>query len=469
MAPPGTDAADAFSARDKVSRLLHAALDGDLSIFSQAAQAMDGGQGLAQTVVEVKDANGRGPLHFAARGGKDELCKYLLEEMYLPVDQRDNDGETPLIHAARQGHVSTAKCLLEHGADASATSNDLGTMALHHAAGIGSVDLIEILLNQGVDVDALSYAGSPLIWAVGHDKLNAVKALLDHHANPNLTADDDVTALLTAAAVGSLELVELLVQHGADICASAGGGVTPLHVAADQGDERIVLYLLKCGGDPNVKDDEGSKPIQVAAAKGNRHIVEHLLLVTDPDPSVSEWTTDGLLAHVESISRQEEANTNNVTDTGKKGTEGSMLSQHPTVEPLSPENAKRVLEAKARGDEAFKKMDYMLAVDAYTQALDFDPKNVKVLSNRSLCWIKLGQAVHALADAKAARESNPTWSKVWYREGAALRLLERYEEAADAFYQGVKCDPENRELVNAFREAVEAGRQHYKQEKSQVT
>ena len=58
------------------------------------------------------------------------------------------------------------------------------------------------------------------------------------------------------------------------------------------------------------------------------------------------------------------------------------------------------------------------------QAIDFDPTDATLLSNRSLCWMRLGQAEHALADAKACRTLRPDWSKACYREGAALRLLQ---------------------------------------------
>eukprot|EP01018_Ginkgo_biloba_P021753 Gb_17086 [translate_table: standard] len=102
-----------------------------------------------------------------------------------------------------------------------------------------------------------------------------------------------------------------------------------------------------------------------------------------------------------------------------------------------------------------------MAVDAYTQAFDLDPNNATLLSNRSLCWIRLGQAEQALADAKACRVLRPDWPKACYREGAALRLLQRFDEAANAFYEGVKLDSENKELVNAFRESVEAGRKFH--------
>lgn len=56
--------------------------------------------------------------------------------------------------------------------------------------------------------------------------------------------------------------------------------------------------------------------------------------------------------------------------------------------------------------------------------MDFDPTDATLLSNRSLCWIRLGQADLALADAKACKALKPDWPKACYREGAALRLLE---------------------------------------------
>ncbi len=58
------------------------------------------------------------------------------------------------------------------------------------------------------------------------------------------------------------------------------------------------------------------------------------------------------------------------------------------------------------------------------QAIDLDPTDATLLSNRSLCWIRLGQPEHALADAKACRALRPDWPKACYREGAALRLLQ---------------------------------------------
>lgn len=47
----------------------------------------------------------------------------------------------------------------------------------------GNIELLRCLISKGVDINSQSDAGSPLIWAAGHDQPDAVKVLLEHHAN----------------------------------------------------------------------------------------------------------------------------------------------------------------------------------------------------------------------------------------------------------------------------------------------
>ncbi|KAL9250383.1 Ankyrin repeat and SOCS box protein 3-like protein [Drosera capensis] len=411
------DASHALAAREKVQNLLNAALTGNLEFFKKSAEELDMWKGLAKTVEAVKEANDRGALHFAAREGQIEACRYLVEELKLDVNVVDGDGETPLIHAARQGQTATAKYLLEHGVDATIASSLGG----HCTA---SFSRNRLLLSKGVDVDSESDAGTPLVWAAGHAQKDAVEVLLEHYANLNAETEDDITSLLSAVAAGSLPCLKLLIQDA--------------------------------GADPNVADEDGQKPIQVAAAGGNREIVEVLLPLTSPIKSVHEWTVDGILEHMQSKNQnQEGANLKGVVVANGQ----ELPKWHPPE--VSKEAKKKAAEAKLRGDEAFRRKEYMTAIDAYTQAIDFDPSDGTYFSNRSLCWVRLGQAEHALADAKACRSLKPNLAKACYREGAALRVLQRFEEAAIAFYDGVQLDPENKELVTAFREAVEAGKKFH--------
>ncbi|XP_021283418.1 ankyrin-1 [Herrania umbratica] len=453
MAP---DASAALAVRQKVQNFLNAACTGNLDLLKKVASQLDDGKDLAKTVANIKDANQRGAIHFAAREGKTEVCKYLLEELKLDVDTKDEDGETPLLHAARQGHTLTAKYLLEHGANPSIPS-DLGATALHHSAGIGNIELLKYLLAKGVEVDSQSDSGTTLVWAAGHGQHDAVKVLLEHHANPNAETEDNITPLLSAVAAGSLACLDLLIEAGAKVNVIAGGA-TPLHIAADIGSPELVNSLLKAGADPNVIDEDGQKPIQVAAGRGQQGAVEILFPLTSKIDAIPEWTVDGILEYMQSEANKQMEEMKNLKEA--KAARDTTLPTTDLPE-VTAEAKKRAVEAKSRGDEAFKRKDFQMAVDAYTQAIDLDPTDATLHSNRSLSWIRLGQAEHALTDAKACRALRPDWPKACYREGAALRLLQKYDEAANAFYEGVKLDPENKELVNAFREAVESGRKFH--------
>ncbi|RID81156.1 hypothetical protein BRARA_A03754 [Brassica rapa] len=454
MAAP--DASTALAAREKVQQFLNAAITGNLEFLKNVANQLDEGKGLKQTVESVKDANKRGALHFAAREGQTEICRYLLEELKLDANTKDEAGDTPLVHAVRQGQIDTAKYLLDHGADPNIAS-ELGATALHHAAGTGEIELVKELLSNGVPVDSQSESGTPLIWAAGHDQKDALEVLLEHNANPNAETEDNVTPLLSAVAAGSVACLELLVKAGAKANVFAGGA-TPLHIAADIGDLELINCLLKAGADPNQKDEEGNRALEVAALRENRKIVETLFPLTTKPESVSDWTVDGVLAHMESNKAQEENN----SDKAKSGESGIIKKDLPEV---SPEAKAKAAEAKARGQDAFHIKDYQMAIDAYTQAIDFDPTDHTLFSNRSICWLRLGQAEHALSDAKACRELKPDWPKGCFREGAALRLLQRFDEAANAFYEGVLLSPESKELIDAFREAVDAGRKFHGKDK----
>ncbi|PHT41069.1 hypothetical protein CQW23_19923 [Capsicum baccatum] len=213
----------------------------------------------------------------------------------------------------------------------------------------------------------------------GH--IEVVKLLLSKGVNVDFQGDAG-TPLMWAA--------------GANVNVKAGDATTPLLIAALNGSAEIINCLLQAGADPNAVDKDGDKPIQLAAARGSRAAVEALLAVTPRIQSVPEWSVDGVIEFVESEYRREQ---------------------------VTPEAKKKAAEAKARGDDAFKRNDIATAIDAYTQAINFDPTDGTLFSNRSLCWIHMGQLEPALSDAKACRELRPYWAEACYREGTALRLL----------------------------------------------
>ncbi|KAK9522531.1 hypothetical protein VZT92_018987 [Zoarces viviparus] len=70
------------------------------------------------------------------------------------------------------------------------------------------------------------------------------------------------------------------------------------------------------------------------------------------------------------------------------------------------------METVQQSNEACQRGDFQAAVHLYTNALQADPQNCILYSNRSAARLKLGQHQAALDDAAKACELNPKWPKV---------------------------------------------------------
>ncbi|XP_035854911.1 tetratricopeptide repeat protein 28-like [Sander lucioperca] len=69
------------------------------------------------------------------------------------------------------------------------------------------------------------------------------------------------------------------------------------------------------------------------------------------------------------------------------------------------------MEKVQQSNEACQRGDFQAAVYLYTDALQADPQNCILYSNRSAALLKLGQHQAALDDAGKACELNPKWPK----------------------------------------------------------
>jgi ankyrin repeat protein len=120
-----------------------AASDGDLSGVQAAL-----GQGAA---INFRGKRGFTPLAIAAKNGRLEVVKYLLDHG-ANIDQRDNDRlKTPLLAAAFSGYFEVVKCLVEHGANVNIQAIN-GWTPLHDAVYIGNVRISEYLVDHGTNL-----------------------------------------------------------------------------------------------------------------------------------------------------------------------------------------------------------------------------------------------------------------------------------------------------------------------------
>ncbi|KAJ3687179.1 hypothetical protein LUZ61_016343 [Rhynchospora tenuis] len=420
--------ASSSSDKKKAKELLDAASSGNLRAFKEIVKELNEGNGIADKIKGIKDKNGDGAFHVAAARGRTAICQYFVEDLGFPVDFYSDKGETPLLYAAMGNHPETTRYLISSGANP-VVSNKAGLTPLHCAAMDGQPELVKFLLSLGVPVDiTFNHAtGTPLYVAAQCGQPSTLELLLEHHANVNGATRNGYTPLFMSVCVGSLECTKLLIKAGADVNLKC-----PLEMAIHRELIEIIKCLLEAGADPNVRNEYGWLPVEIAVMDQKWDILEMLFPLTSPVPEVQDWSVQGIRQYV------------NCNAFKKK-----------IVENLE----KDLAELKRKAADSFKKKEYLAANFFYTKAIEIDKVrgsgDAALFSNRSLCLHRMGDGAEALQDALVAQRLRPEWPKAFYRIGAALMLLQEYEQASTAFMDGLRLDPTNIEIQKAHREAVD--------------
>jgi len=102
---------------------------------------------------------------------------------------------------------------------------------------------------------------------------------------------------------------------------------------------------------------------------------------------------------------------------------------------------------KEKGNAAFKAEQWDKAILYYSESLEIDPESHIVLSNRAASYIKSGQYDLALVDADAVIKLKPEYHKGHGRKGAAYHAMLCYNEAIEAYKDGLECCPNEEHLL----------------------
>ncbi|RXG73925.1 Stress-induced-phosphoprotein 1 [Armadillidium vulgare] len=106
----------------------------------------------------------------------------------------------------------------------------------------------------------------------------------------------------------------------------------------------------------------------------------------------------------------------------------------------------KALALKDEGNKALNGGNFEEAVKCYTHAIEIDPDNHVLYSNRSAAYAKMDKFTEALEDAEKTVSLKPDWTKGYSRKGAALAFLHRYPEAVAAYEKGLSLDPSNKQI-----------------------
>jgi len=280
-------------------------LDADLILHAnlppgeEAAKAALAGRRTWATV-----SGGMTALLVAARDGKPETTRALLDSGASVNQVSAGDQTSPLVMAIINGHFDLAMDLLGRGARPNIANQD-GLEALYATidaqwapSGGGPVpvtgrektsylELMKALLDHGANPNArlrrklwyrpldhdqmwVGTPGSTAFWrAAQATDVAAMRLLAEHAADPGIPSDEGDTALMMAAGVGwsgnfshnastsALDAVKFCVALGLGVNTQDVTGYTALGGAAWRGDNELVEYLVKQGAKLDIKTHRG--------------------------------------------------------------------------------------------------------------------------------------------------------------------------------------------------------------------
>jgi len=283
--------------------------------------------------LRARTKNGFTALHFAARQGDIESVTRLLAagadvNIRSRPDSPDggrgaayasrlSEGSTPLLVAAVRGQVPVALSLLDRGADPNA--GDAGFTPLHWAAGTweggvsnpvygfsdpmsgipsrqAKLQLVRALLAHGANPNGRmtkrppgfvggyedAAGATPLLLASAAADVEMMKILLAAGADPRLVTDTKATAVMAASglnrSVGESALTEaqvlaavrLLIDLGMDARGVTTNGDNALFGAAYRGWNTLLALLIEKGADVNAVSRAGITPWLAASGYGDR-------------------------------------------------------------------------------------------------------------------------------------------------------------------------------------------------------
>jgi serine/threonine-protein phosphatase 5 len=110
-----------------------------------------------------------------------------------------------------------------------------------------------------------------------------------------------------------------------------------------------------------------------------------------------------------------------------------------------PDAEEKALSSKVKGNSFLMGGRYLEAAKCYSDALEYQPTNAVILSNRALAFIKLENYGLALQDADHAIAVEPTYAKAYYRRASANFALNHYKLARKDFRAVCKLKPKDKD------------------------
>ncbi|KAL3852373.1 hypothetical protein ACJMK2_016026 [Sinanodonta woodiana] len=246
--------------------------------------------------VDFKVADGdRTGLQLASHEGHIEIVKFLIKQN-ADVNLADAVGDTPLHYAVFGKQPEVVEILINSKGIKINSQNKAGVVPVHVAVNTADISTLKLLVEQGCDVTIKdNNEDTPMHDAMIQKKNQpgVIEAVL---ASPtckfNLKNKAGLNVLHFACVNNKVKAVEIILSKSADIVnETIPGGFTALHIAAFNDFIEIVsLLLVKGKANPNLQDNKKRTPLLLAASKGFKRIIEVLI---EGKANINEQDLDG--------------------------------------------------------------------------------------------------------------------------------------------------------------------------------
>ena len=144
---------------------------------------------------------------------------------------------------ARNGSLMEIKVLTKNNPDIINNISKEGYSALTLACYYGNNEVASYLIQNVNNINLTSGYGTPLMAASVKKNNYLVKLLLENNANPNLTDQNNSTALHFAVIFNQQEIIELLIKYKANPNIKDNRGNTALDYAKITNNNKIIQLL----------------------------------------------------------------------------------------------------------------------------------------------------------------------------------------------------------------------------------